>query len=361
MKIIIIGAGIAGITAGKLLKDRNVDFEILEASGVYGGRIKKIDDFADFPIDLGAEWIHKWILARPEPLKSILSNNDPQFKTFVEKPKTIFIWKNKKLRKSNWIKLLPNPIDLKFKESSWFDVLESMMDDEIKSKIKFNEVVCSIEYKSDKVIVSTKSKNKHKADKVLICVPLKILQNKAIKFDPPLPKYKEDAIQKEYIGNGLKVFFEFKEKFYPDVLVVGGYLKKFFNPLEECVYYNETLGKDSEKNIMGFFVQGKVADKYIKFKYEEGLIKYMIKELDEIFNGQASKFYSKHIVQHWGNEEFIQGSYSHRRSSVKKLSKPIENKIYFAGEAMNSKGRTIAVHGACESSYLAIEQILKAE
>ena len=42
MKILIIGSGIAGITAGKILRDRNIDFEILEASGVYGGRIKKI-------------------------------------------------------------------------------------------------------------------------------------------------------------------------------------------------------------------------------------------------------------------------------------------------------------------------------
>lgn len=359
MKILIIGAGIAGITAGKILRDRNIDFEILEASAVYGGRIKKIDNFADFPIDLGAEWIHKWILARPKPLKSILSNNDSKFKTFIEKPKTFFTWKNNKLRKRKWFNFLPSPTDLKFKDSSWFDVLENMMDEELKSKIKFNEVVNSIEYNSDQVKVTTKSNNEYKADKVLVCVPLKILQNKTIKFDPILPKYKEDAIQKEYIGNGLKIFFEFKERFYPDVLMMGGYLKKIFNPIEECVYYNETLGKDSKKNIMGFFTQGEIANKYTNYQSEEDLIKYVIGELDEIFDGQASKNYIKHILQHWGNEEFIQGSYSHRRSSFKKLSKPIDNKIYFAGEAMNSKGRTIAVHGACESSYLAIEQMMK--
>jgi len=227
MKILIIGAGIAGITAGKILRDRNIDFEILEASTVYGGRIKKTDNFADFPIDLGAEWIHKWILARPKPLKSILSNNDSKFKTYIEKPKTFFTCKNNKLRKRKWFNFLPSPTDLKFKDSSWFDVLENMMDEELKSKIKFNEVVNSIEYKSNEVKVTTKSKNEYKADKVLVCVPLKILQNKTIKFDPILPKYKEDAIQKEYIGNGLKIFFEFKERFYPDVLMMGGYLKKY--------------------------------------------------------------------------------------------------------------------------------------
>ena len=31
MRILIIGAGIAGITVGEILRDRNIDFEILEA------------------------------------------------------------------------------------------------------------------------------------------------------------------------------------------------------------------------------------------------------------------------------------------------------------------------------------------
>ena len=37
------------------------------------------------------------------------------------------------------------------------------------------------------------------------------------------------------------------------------------------------------------------------------------------------------------------------------------NRIYFAGEAMNTRGKTIAVHGACESAYLAIDTILNSE
>ncbi|MEM8910039.1 MAG: NAD(P)-binding protein, partial [Bacteroidota bacterium] len=57
-KVIIIGAGAAGLSAGYLLQQRGIDFEILEASSVYGGRMKRTTDFADFPIPLGAEWLH---------------------------------------------------------------------------------------------------------------------------------------------------------------------------------------------------------------------------------------------------------------------------------------------------------------
>lgn len=56
MTIFIIGAGAAGITAGHLLAEEGVDFEIFEASDTYGGRVRKVDDFVDFPIDVGAEW-----------------------------------------------------------------------------------------------------------------------------------------------------------------------------------------------------------------------------------------------------------------------------------------------------------------
>jgi len=40
-KVIIVGAGAAGLAAGYLLKRYGVDFEIIEAASVYGGRLKK--------------------------------------------------------------------------------------------------------------------------------------------------------------------------------------------------------------------------------------------------------------------------------------------------------------------------------
>ena len=57
-KVIIIGAGAAGLAAAKILQRNNIDYLILEASNRYGGRLKENKTLADFPIDLGAEWIH---------------------------------------------------------------------------------------------------------------------------------------------------------------------------------------------------------------------------------------------------------------------------------------------------------------
>ena len=57
-KVLIVGAGAAGLYAGYILKSKGVDFEILEASSGYGGRLGKLTNFAKFPIDLGAQWLH---------------------------------------------------------------------------------------------------------------------------------------------------------------------------------------------------------------------------------------------------------------------------------------------------------------
>ena len=57
-KVIIIGAGASGLAAAKILQRNNVDYLVLEASNRYGGRLKENKTLADFPIDLGAEWIH---------------------------------------------------------------------------------------------------------------------------------------------------------------------------------------------------------------------------------------------------------------------------------------------------------------
>ena len=46
-RVIIIGAGAAGLSAGYLLAQLGIDFKILEASSVYGGRLKTSTDFAD--------------------------------------------------------------------------------------------------------------------------------------------------------------------------------------------------------------------------------------------------------------------------------------------------------------------------
>lgn len=356
MKVLIVGAGASGITAGHLLQKRGVEFEILEAASVHGGRVRKIDDFADFPIDLGAEWVHKWIGAKPAVFAALLAGADPNFRTFPDKPRTVSVWKNGKLRRRNWLRFLPTPTDLKFADSTWFDAIDSLATPTLLDRVHLNSPVTSIEYRSDTVLTTTDSGAVYEAHKVLVTVPIAMLQRDAIQFDPPLPADKTAEIQTEEVPGGLKVFIEFSDRFYPDVLQVGGALST--NPLNECVYYDAAFGKQSTRHVLGLFTQGAKAERYTEHKTDDELFAYVRAELDDIFEGQASELYVKHVVQDWTREPYIQGSYSQRKASAKKLAEPVADRVYFAGEAMNPNGKTIAVHGACESAYTAVDAML---
>jgi len=113
----------------------------------------------------------------------------------------------------------------------------------------------------------------------------------------------------------------------------------------ECVYYDAAIGKQSDRHVLGFFTQGSVAERYTAHGTDDELFAYVLRELDEIFDGAASQHDVKHIVQDWTREPYIQGSYSQRKASAEKLAESVAGRVYFAGEAMNPNGKTIAVHG----------------
>ena len=57
----IIGAGVAGISAAYTLEYLKVPYVILEASGHHGGRVHRNEGFVGdgIPLNVGAEWIHQ--------------------------------------------------------------------------------------------------------------------------------------------------------------------------------------------------------------------------------------------------------------------------------------------------------------
>ncbi|MGF1527783.1 MAG: flavin monoamine oxidase family protein [Candidatus Competibacterales bacterium] len=357
MKVIIVGAGASGITAAQILKDKGIEFEILEANSVTGGRLKESSDFADFPIDLGAEWIHKSIRAAPPIASKLLHGKEENHRTFKYVPRTILQYKDGTLHNKNWMRFILALIqDYKFVDSTWFDFVDRMVTPEIEERIHLNTAVSKIDYSSADVLVTAESGQLFRADKILVTVPIKILQDGLIEFIPELPASQLTAIHGEKVGDGLKVFMEFSEQFYPDLILIGNL---FGNPFQDdSSYYNATLGKNSNKHILGLFAHGEKATRYTSQGSNEAIFQFVISELDEIFDGRASKTYKKHLIQNWSQEPFIRGSYSQRKGNVKKMAAPLSNKVFFAGEAMNTKGRTIAVHGAMESSHLAVDQML---
>jgi len=56
--VIIIGAGLSGLTTAYNLKKRNIPFKIIEAQDRLGGRIETVQGLANTPMDMGATWFN---------------------------------------------------------------------------------------------------------------------------------------------------------------------------------------------------------------------------------------------------------------------------------------------------------------
>ncbi|MEM6831075.1 MAG: NAD(P)/FAD-dependent oxidoreductase [Bacteroidota bacterium] len=356
-RVLIVGAGAAGLAAGYLLHRQGIDFEIVEAGSNYGGRMKRDTSLADFPIDLGAEWIHQ----SPSVLADIIS--DPQVNASID----FIVYNPQSIKSYNKGQLTDLNIgsnfysEYKFKDTTWFGFFEQFIVPAIESSIRLNSPVTQIAYATDQIVATIADGTTFQADKVLVTVPVNVLKSDLISFTPTLPSAKTDAINRIAMGDGIKVFIEFTEKFYPDILQFGS-LPGSSDSNGERIYYDAAFRKDTNSNILGLFSVQDQASVYTNLNSDEEIINFIINELDEIFDGKASRAYRNHVIQNWTREPYILGSYSNTfdgdtNAIMNAVLEPVANKVFFAGEALTFENQS-TVHGACESAYQVVEAML---
>lgn len=399
-KVLIVGAGAAGLYAGYLCQAEGIDFQILEASDKIGGRLGKVEDFSDIPLDSGAEWLHG--------KKSIIGELVKQTTTKIKRDKSKeYYWFKGKLKKKipryleDELEEDENPSDVSFLDYSrlkgygeeykyiieqlagdygadaselsakwtikeeeaysagfkdykfretYFDLFDKHIIAKIQDSIQLNTVVKKIEYRQDKILVEDGKGNAYSADKVILTVPISVLKEGDISFLPPLPAHKIEAFEKIGMGAGMKIFLKFGQKFY-EGYIAGGKIC--------AAYADESWAKKGKDHVLLAFVMGKQAEYLSSLESDQEIIEALLGELDEIYGGQASAYFlDAHIVD-WGKHPFIRGAYSFSKVGIGNAreiaAQPIEEKIFFAGEAMNLNGHHQTVHGAAET---AIQQLI---
>ena len=127
------------------------------------------------------------------------------------------------------------------------------------------------------------------------------MKSNKISFIPELNSNKIKAIESITFNYGFKVALKFSEKFYPDAFeckVKSG----------EKTFYDIAFKKDSETNILGFLCTGGETENYYNLDSEQDIINKLVKELDKMFDGKASKTYmNEYIFENWGQYEFTLG------------------------------------------------------
>ncbi|MFK7823244.1 MAG: flavin monoamine oxidase family protein [Oligoflexales bacterium] len=199
--------------------------------------------------------------------------------------------------------------------------------------IHFNELVSKVSYDSKGVTVIT-NKQTYKANKVIITVPLGVLKNNSIVFDPPLPESKQEAIRSLGMGSLEIMILQFEKKFWPD----GGfcYYSKSPKPYRCFTDFSDYKGIPT----LSGWMAGADALSVLNSKSDEVLVTETLALFKKIFKKTIPK--PKHfLLSRWTQDPLAGGAYSYFKvgsdsSDRKALAAPVGKQLYFAGEATSS-------------------------
>lgn len=421
-RAIVVGSGVSGLQIASLLHEKGLEVTILEAREYIGGRIKEDRTLADFPIELGGEFIHgeesyhhklaeecgaelidesdsyiyveyggklyneDELVAKTTLFSRILDLDWTEFTEYDDSKGDITV--------SDYIKQNGFTEDLKhtvlgligtewaadidtlslrgikrwnagwdfgeknflIKNMSISEILKKKFAN-VWDKVQLNTPVTDIIYGDNQEIkIKDKAGKTYTTDLVVISIPISQLKKEAIRFDPSLPTEKREAIQKLTMNPALKIFLNFREKFWQDdlgLLITEG-------PIS--IAWDSSAGEKSEKcNILTFFVNGKVALPLSDLS-DHDIAQAALEQLKRIYGNEVEQKLEGYLVQNWTKEAYIEGAYSfphinEDENTRKTIAEPVAKKIYFVGEAMSEKFSTIS--GALDSCYVAYDRIIQ--
>jgi monoamine oxidase len=430
-EVLIIGAGATGLTAAYTLAKAGKKVTILEARNRAGGRIHTLNNNSFFKhAELGAEFVHGNL---PVTLKLFKEGeikyhsasgemwhyNNGRFTKGFEQA-------------DNWELLIQKLNELE-QDISIGDFLEQQFNDEKYSKLKklvnkfvsgydtadpfkvsafalhkewqsededtqyrvdggygkminylaneskangaqlfLNSVVKDIHWEHNQVEAITADKVSYKANKVIIALPLGVLQadtseEGAITFSPSVPQYNQ-AIQQMGFGAIIKILLAFKNAFWEDeetAILAGSSLKEMGFLLSDEEIPTWWTQYPEHSNVLTGWLGGPPAEKKIDLSNEE-LLQQGIQSLSNIFKRNIEELKDNLIVWNvvnWTADLFTRGSYAYDTIAApgarKILNGPINNTIYFAGEYLYDGPAMGTVEAALTSGEEIAKGIIK--
>ncbi|HEV7645475.1 MAG TPA: NAD(P)/FAD-dependent oxidoreductase [Pyrinomonadaceae bacterium] len=201
----------------------------------------------------------------------------------------------------------------------------------------------------------------------IITLPISILKAGSVTFEPPL-KAKQAALDKIEMGPALRVIFHFKSKWWNGILEK---LKPLAQPLGFLYAPQETIqvwwtNEPAKPALLTGWAGGPRARELGNLD-RESLVANEIKTLARIFSVRP-EFIREQILSasyhDWLHDPLSLGAYTYMAvdgaDAPAKLAEPLENTLFFAGEATNFEGHWGTVHGAIASGLRAAREVIAA-
>uniref|UniRef100_A0A8C4TBE7 Interleukin 4 induced 1 n=1 Tax=Erpetoichthys calabaricus TaxID=27687 RepID=A0A8C4TBE7_ERPCA len=390
-KIIIVGGGIAGLTAAQLLEEAGHEITIFEASDRIGGRVYTYREKNNtWYAELGAMRIptfHKILLTFIEKLHLTLNS-------FIEKDINSWYYINGILKRTRVVDIDPDVLNYTvyhhekgktveqlynaiycilmiskmeqvglFKinqrcNSSWYyyeirggmDNLVKAIYQKLNSTVYLNSRVTKIMQNQCGVTVSYNNQKtpaddlSFSADYVLLTATAKA--SLLLNYEPALSRKKMQALRLVHYSGSTKIFLSFKCRFWEKQGIFGG--KSITDLPSRFIFYPSHSFEGTNGGVLlASYTYGEDSD-FFNGLNEKECMKVALRDLAKIHGEHIYSLWDGGVVKKWGRDPFSLGAFSilnpYQLNEYYKDLFAKEERIHFAGE------HTALPHGWIETS-----------
>ena len=223
------------------------------------------------------------------------------------------------------------------------------------TEVELGTKVSHIDYGGSKVRVET-NRGDFEGDRVVVTLPLGVLQSGAVKFSPELPQDKVSAGSRLRMGLLDKVVLRFPEVFWPDDRDYMAYASETHGEFPVILNAHRFTGQP----VLMAFVGGDFG-RALELESDEAIAEHTVEILSRIM-GERVPDPVNGIASRWASDPFAGGSYSFipvgaSPADFDALAAPVGDRLFFAGEA-TIKEYYATVHGAYLSGVREARRII---
>lgn len=224
-------------------------------------------------------------------------------------------------------------------------------------RIVTSTVVSEVAWTAGKVTVTTTRGDAYTAGKVIVTVPLGILQQGYITFSPALPAYMTAAAQIGW-GTVIKTVLQFRAPFWEKHAQQAGFI------LGEAPIPTWWTQLPDKAYVLTGWLGGPPAIPHLQ-KSKEELLEMALQSLAILCNESTAtlrELLVNYHISNWATDPHITGSYSYSTPATPAaqvvLNTPVENTVYFAGEALYQGASPGTVEAAFSTGKGVVTRIL---
>ena len=210
-EVIIIGAGLSGLSTAYQLKKAGINFKILEAQNRLGGRIQTIFGKQNTPIEMGATWFGKEHMH----LKQLLSElNIGYFEQYTE---GIALFETMSFEPPQQYFVPANSHSAYRIKGGSYNIIEALYHQIGQEQVLLNTEVIEINEEDHKIKITDRSNNNFYCKYVIVALPPKLAVN-TFKFIPQLPDGLNEVMIKTqtWMSGSVKFAVEYKNPFWKE-------------------------------------------------------------------------------------------------------------------------------------------------